>query len=139
MLSGDEDAAVFSLFVFPVGHSAVDSLGTAHPHAVERIEIPQNLAGSGVESANLQLGGGDVHDAVDDEGRAFDRRRGTIAAVARVMSPSDLQIRDVGAVDAVQPRVPRRFLVSSVIAPVGRQRARPAAACLGKAGGREEG
>ncbi len=104
--------------VLPVGGAAVDALRPAHDHALVRVEIPEHLARCGVQSANLELRRGDVHPPVDDDGRAFDRRRRPLQGVARGMRPGNLQAADVRAVDLIERGIPRRFGEAAVPAPV---------------------
>ena len=115
---GHEDAAVPA--VAPIGHAAIDAFRTPHPNALEGVEVPQHLAGGGIESANLHLRGGDVHAAVDDDRFAFDLGDGTRKAIAGRMDPGDLEVGDVGAVNLIQFGVPRRAVRAAVARPVAR-------------------
>ena len=90
---GREDAAIVA--VSPVAHTTADAFRAAHSYALEWVKIPQHLAGGSVEGANLQLGGGDVHAAVDDNRRAFNLCCGPLSAIACRVGPGDLQLADI--------------------------------------------
>ena len=90
---GHEDAAVIA--VGPVANAAVDAFRAAHRHALVGVEVPQHLAAHSVKGADLQLGGGDVHAAVDDDGRTLDLRCRPLPAVAGRVGPGDFQLANV--------------------------------------------
>ena len=73
---------------------------------LERVELPAFLAGRGVERDDLEVAGGDVHHAIDDQGRAFDGlARAAFFEFARVVGPGWGECGHVVAVDLVEGRV----------------------------------
>ena len=81
--------------VGPVGEAAVDT-------APVGIVFPDRLAGGGVEGDDVDFGGGDVHDPVDDDGGAFDGGSVSVGGILGVVCPGDFEVLDVGAVDLVE-------------------------------------
>src|SRR5690242_5282984 len=99
LADGSENPAVFRVGrILPEGDTAVYARGAAEAGVGIGIEGPEELAGSRVEGLHLDESRGDVHDTVDDDGRAFDGGGGPLDGIFAVVDPGDLEALDVAAI-----------------------------------------
>ena len=64
---------------------------------LERIEMPEFVAGRRIQGDDAQVAGRDVHHAVDHDRRAFDRFAGAALELAGVVGPGWAELCDVVA------------------------------------------
>ena len=97
------------LAVGPVGAASVDAARrrpVRERMILERIELPELLAGRRVEGHDAEIAGGDVHHAVDHDRRALDRLARAAFELAGVVGPGRLEPRHVFAVDLIERGIP---------------------------------
>ena len=98
---------------------------------LQGVELPELLAGRGVERHHAEISGGEVHHAIDDDRRAFDRLPGAALKLAGVVRPGRLEPGDVLPVDLIQRGISHAAGVVADAGPIDRLRswARPAGEC----------
>ena len=102
----------------PQRHAAVDHVAAAlrsHRAVHLRVVRPQLLAGARVNGVHHAPGRGDVHHAVDHDGRGLHAARGF-----QVVRPGQAQLVHVAGVDLAQAAVARLGVVHADGGPVGR-------------------
>ena len=121
----DDPPLAAGLAVGPVGAAPVDAAGhrpVLERMVLERIELPELLAGRRVERHDAEIAGGDVHHAVDHDRRALDRLALAALELAGVVRPGRLEPRHVLAVDLVEGGIPHAAGVVPHARPVDRSR-----------------
>ena len=113
VVAGGVEDAVVVFAVGPVGEAAVDAAGAGA--VVLGVEAPDEFSGFGVEGGGVDGVGGEVDEAVDDDGVALDG----VAGVAGFPGPGDFEVADVGAVDLVEGGVVGAGVVAVVGLPLG--------------------
>ena len=101
VLDRAEDPSFRSVLGLPVADPAADSSAAPGGGLVERIKCPKEFPRSCLEGLDLDPSSRDVHNAVHNDRRAFDRGLGPLHRVACPVDPGRPQPRDVRPDDPV--------------------------------------
>jgi hypothetical protein len=113
----------------PIGNAAIDTArrsGAFHrglgsgssKYGFERIKSPKRRSSGGIQSTHLEEGRREIHDAIDDERRAFYGRPRTLLRIACVIRPRDSQLANIGSIDLIEWRIAHRPRIAAVVPPL---------------------
>ena len=121
-VTGSDIENALGFAVGPIGHAMAGILPgrIAAARAFILAVHPQHLAGGRVQAHHRAAGaGGDIHAALDDQGRAFILVFGPRPQIVGLEAPGDLQLAEILAVDLVQRRIAGVGRVGGIVAPFG--------------------
>ncbi len=124
----DEDAlaaavALRAIRIDPQADAAIDEAVGRRTQIGTGIEAPDRLAGLRIERDDSGKRRGQVHHAVDDDGRGLERAPRTsvlaVRNIAGVVFPRDLEPCDIAFVDLRQRRISLAAGIAAVMRPFG--------------------